>query len=64
MIMYSFFQEDMLAQLKIHIDQEQISWKAQIKSKDLELEALKEKLEKVSFLRSMIVIKIINLLSC
>ncbi|KAL3288432.1 hypothetical protein HHI36_002878 [Cryptolaemus montrouzieri] len=38
--------EGMLSKLQAHIDQEQISWKAQIKSKDLELEALKEKLEK------------------
>ncbi|XP_044746115.1 ribosome-binding protein 1 [Coccinella septempunctata] len=39
--------EDMLAKLQVNIDQEQISWKAQIKNKDLELEALKEKLEKL-----------------
>ncbi|XP_045461094.1 kinectin isoform X2 [Harmonia axyridis] len=38
--------EDMLAQLRVHIDQEQISWKAQMKNKDLELEALKKKIEK------------------
>ncbi|KAK9886644.1 hypothetical protein WA026_017565 [Henosepilachna vigintioctopunctata] len=38
--------EGMLGKLQAHVDQEEISWKAQIKSKDLELEALKEKLEK------------------
>lgn len=39
----------MLAKLRLNVDQEQISWKAQIKNKDLELEALKQKLEKVRY---------------